>query len=98
MAVTIATEFRTNDEVIFTIIATADADVTTGNIAHGLGAIPKAIIIPGGAAEAQRAAAALSLWGLNATPDATNVSLGCSNAAGSGNAAIQCRVLCQRRR
>ncbi len=74
----------------FDIIATADADTTTGDVAHGLPATPTEYYItpigtPGG----------LSVWKFTAAPNATNVNLTKGVAVGSGDAAIQAHVVCK---
>lgn len=74
--------------VTCTIIATADADVTTGNIAHGLSYTPTfAILTPilpmGG----------LKAWSWDqANTGATNIVFVGNNVVGSGNAGAQLRV------
>lgn len=90
--VTVTQDWRTNDAVEYTIIATADADATTGNIAHGLGARPQVTIIP-----ILQAPAAVSAWAAT-TIDVTNVVLGKGTGVGSGNAGAQVRLRVERRR
>lgn len=76
----------------FTITATADADTTTGAIAHGF-------LNEAGAAVAPDiciitpilAAARISLW-VNTVLDATNVTLTKAITAGSGDAAAQVQI------
>jgi hypothetical protein len=71
-----------------TIIATADTDTTTGNIAHGFSFTPDyAILTPilpqGG----------LKAWSwAQASTDGTNIVFVGNNVAGSGNAGAQLRV------
>ena len=91
-AVTVTQDWRTNDAVEYTVIATADADTVTGNIAHGMGARPQVTLIP-----ILQAPAGLSLWAAT-TIDATNVVATKSTAVGSGNAGAQLRVRIERRR
>lgn len=74
--------------VTFTVIATADADVTTGNIAHLLSFTPTFVILtpilPMGA---------LKAWSWDAAnTTGTNVVLVGNNVAGSGNAGAQLRA------
>lgn len=95
MAVSTTTVVRDNDNFIFTVIATADADTGTGNVAHGMA---------GGALNAQailtnllQASAGASLWAMT-TLDVTNVAVSKSAAVGSGNAAAQLRVHLKRTR
>jgi hypothetical protein len=83
---------RTNDEDVFTITSTADADTTTGNIAHAMGCIPEVSITP-----ILQAPAALSLWAAT-TIDVTNVAFTKGTGAGSGNAAAQVRIRLNRPR
>lgn len=70
----------------FTVTATADADATTGAIAHGLPAAPDLIEL-----RPIDPAARISLWVVTAV-DATNITLGKATTAGSGAAGAQLRV------
>ncbi len=70
----------------FTVTATADADTTTGAIAHGLPALPELVQIEG-----IDAAARISGWIVTAK-DATNITLGKGVGVGSGAAPAQIRV------
>ena len=90
-AVTVTQQVRRNDQVELTIVATADADTTSGNIAHVLGPDPVAILIP------ILAAARISLWILT-TRDGTNLVLLKATTAGSGDAGAQLRIFVERRR
>ena len=72
---------------VFDIEATADGDTVTGNIAHGLGAVPRSISIVGLTVAAQ-----LSLW-VATTIDATNIELTKDTAAGSGAVGNQVRLI-----
>lgn len=75
------------------ITATADADATTGNIAHGFGFTPDyveitPILAPGG----------LKAWAWDrANTDGTNIVFLGNNVVGSGNAGAQLRVVFGRR-
>src|SRR3990172_4217150 len=77
-----------NNLSTLTVTATADADVTTGNIVHGKGftpdfAILTPILAPGG----------LKDWAWDqANTDATNIVFLGNNVAGSGVAGAQLRV------
>lgn len=88
MAVTVTTVLAGKTIFIADIEATADADVSSGNIAHGLGAVPLDFSI----VNLQQAPAALSAWALT-TKDATNLVLTASNAVGSGAAGAQVRII-----
>lgn len=90
--VTATQDWRTNDAVEYTVIATADADTVTPAIAHGMGARPQVTILP-----ILQAPAGLSLWAAT-TIDATNVIATKSTAVGSGNAGPQIRIRVERRR
>jgi hypothetical protein len=70
----------------FTVTATADADTTTGAIAHGLPAAPDLIELRG-----IDPAARISGWVVTAV-DATNITLGKGTGVGSGAAPAQLRV------
>ncbi len=70
----------------FTVTATADADTTTGAIAHGLPAAPDLVEIRG-----IDAAARISGWIVTAL-DATNITLVKGVGVGSGAAPAQIRV------
>lgn len=72
---------------IWDITATADADTTTGNIAHGLGATPLFFSLT----PLLQVPASLSLWALT-TKDATNLVLTKATTASSGNAGAQIRL------
>jgi hypothetical protein len=74
----------------FTVQATADADVTTGNVAHGLGFIPDFVIITPLLPEG-----VLKRWSWDvANTDATNIVLIGANVVGSGAATPQIRCWC----
>jgi len=87
MAVTVTPVFAGATRFIADVEATADGDLTSGNIAHGLGAVPLSVFVT----PLQQAAGALSAWAAT-TLDATNVVLTKSGAAGSGVAGAQVRV------
>ena len=77
---------------VWDIIATADADVTTGDIAHGFGEIPSVIILT-----PTLAAGILKGWFVDlANTDATNIVLTGQNVMSSGNAGIQLRLIASR--
>lgn len=85
MAVNVTTILAGANSHISDVEATADADATTGNIAHGLGEAP---LIP--FVTPRAAAARLSLW--ICTSDNTNyVLLKAAGVGGSGAAGIQVR-------
>ena len=92
MAFTVATLWRTNDAVEFTVIASADADTVSPSLAHNMGANAMVTLI-----SVLQAAAGLSLWAAN-TVDHNNITVTKSAAVGSGNAAIQLRVRVERQR
>ena len=87
-AVTVTTVLAGITTFIADIEATADADVTTGNIAHGLGAVPQVVTLT----NLLQASAALSAWAVT-TIDATNLVGTASAAAGSGAAGNQVRIM-----
>lgn len=86
MAVTVTPVLAGVTTFIADVEATADADVTTGNIAHGLGVAPAHLSV----ANLLQAAAALSAWALT-TVNATNIVGTAANAVGSGAAGNQVR-------
>lgn len=88
MAVTNTTILAGYTTFIFSITATADADTTTGNVAHGLGATPLDI---SGVQLISQALTALSAWAVT-TVDATNVVATKLASIGSGNASPQYRI------
>lgn len=90
-AVSLTSVFTGTDSVIRDVIATADADVTA-TIPHGLGAAPAEVTIT---PMLSQALAALSAWAVT-TIDATNVVCTKLATAGSGNAAVQLRVVAKR--
>ena len=92
MAITVTPNAALTGENIkvFDIISDADADTTTGNIAHGLGEIPQSVVIT-----PVLAVARLSEW-IATTIDATNVVLSKTTATGSGDAAVQVRLVVAR--
>ena len=90
MAFTVATLWRTNDAVEFTVIASADADTTSPSLAHNMGANAMVTLIP-----VLQAPAALSLWA-TAIVDQNNITVTKATTAGSGNAGIQLRVRVER--
>ena len=92
MAVTVTPNLALSGEntKVYDIISDADANTTTGNIAHGLGQIPQSVVIT-----PVLAAARISAW-IATTVDATNVVLGKTTTAGSGNAAVQVRLIVAR--
>ena len=88
MAVTVAdvTPAGNSFSKIFTVIATADADVAAV-IPHGLGAVPQRVeLIP-------KLAAYYTSAPVVGVVDATNVNLIMSAAAGSGAAGVQIQCL-----
>lgn len=90
MAVTVTQTNISNDEQVWTITATADADVTTGAIAHDMGA--NAFFMP--FANLSQALTALSGWTFAVTQTTwTGTKL---PSTGSGNAAVQETVQMQR--
>jgi len=90
MAVTVTPVLAGANIYIADITATADADVTSGNIAHGLGAAPLDISLTPLKAEHYVSTPYVS------TKDATNVVVTMSNASGSGVAGAQTRVTIRR--
>lgn len=87
MAVTVTQISRTPTKAVFGIEATADADVSTGNIAHGLGRVPGTVALT----SLLQVLAGLSLWAVT-TIDANNIVLTSSAAVGSGGAGDQVRL------
>lgn len=87
MAVTVTTVLAGVAMFIADVEATADADVTTGNVAHGLGAAPAHVTVT----NLLQASAALSAWAVT-TIDAVNLVGTASNAVGSGAAGDQVRI------
>jgi len=87
MAVTNTTVLAGTTTFIVDTLSSANADVTTGNMPHGLGAIPLDVSIT---------PMALAFWSsipFVATLDATDVVLTLANAVGSGDAVnIQIRT------
>lgn len=86
MAVTVTAVLAGTSTYIADITATADGDLTTGNIAHGLGAAPLLLAICPLLANAWA-----SVWRVT-TADATNLVVEKSNVGGSGVANAQVRV------
>lgn len=77
----------------FTVTATADADVSTGNIAHGFLDEAGAAVAPDFALIMPLlVAGVLKGWAVT-TLDATNIALTGQNVVGSGNAGAQIRVV-----
>lgn len=71
-----------------TITATADADTTTGNIAHGKAFTPDFAILTAILPQGE-----LKAWSWDAAnTDGTNIVFVGNNVAGSGNAGAQLRV------
>ena len=93
MAVSTSVNRRTNDVLEIDVIATADGDTTTGNVAHLLGGLRPV----GWLVNLLQVAAGLSLWAMT-TLDATNIALTKSTAGGSGVATAQVRAILQRNR
>lgn len=88
MAVTVTTILAGTSRFIADIAATADADLTTGNIPHGLGAIPLSKYLT---MVQTFAPAAYPCWAV-VTLDATNVVVDKQNIVNSGIAGDQVRV------
>jgi len=84
-AVTVTTTLAGKNAFAATVTATADADVTTGNIAHGLSAAP---LIYGITQILSQALAAMSNWALT-TVNATNLVGTKLATTGSGNGSPQ---------
>ena len=93
MAVTVTTVSQDADSFVFDVETTADADVSSGNVAHGLGpGAPFKVFLTA----LQQAEALLSGWAVT-TIDGTNVVLTASAAVGSGVAGAQIRCTVIRR-
>lgn len=92
MAVTVTTVLAGYTTFAGTITATADADTTTGNIAHGLGVTPK---ILGGMQLISQALTALAAWALT-TLGSTNLGFTKLASTGSGNASPQFQFFAMR--
>jgi hypothetical protein len=94
MAVTVTanTALSGANTKVWDIIATADADVGSGDIAHGFGEIPSIIqLIP------TLPEGILKGWYLDlANTDATNIVLIGQNVMSSGDAQIQLRLVASR--
>lgn len=90
MAVTVTPILAGENMYIADIEATADADVSSGNIAHGLGDAPLDISLVPLQAEHYLSAPYVS------TKDATNVVVTMENATNSGVAGAQTRVVIRR--
>lgn len=88
MAVTVTTILAGTSRFIADLEATADGDITSGNIAHGLGAIPLSIYLTALLVEFYTSIPALT------TVDITNLVVTMSNAGGSGVANDQMRIEC----
>ena len=88
MAVTVTIVLAGTSRFIADVTATADADVTTGNIPHGLGATPLSKYLTMTQAFA---AAAYPGWCI-ITLDATNFTVDKANIVGSGVAGVQVRA------
>lgn len=86
MAVTVTPVFAGTTLSIFTVEATADADVAAV-VAHGLGAAPLKVTLVPLAPQFY-----VSTWSVGVV-DAVNVNLAKANAVGSGVAGAQVRVL-----
>lgn len=86
MAVTVTTVLAGTSRFIADIESTADADITSGNIAHGLGAIPLSVKLTPLLTEFFTSAPNVS------TIDGTNLVVTLANAVGSGVANAQMRI------
>ncbi len=86
MAVTITTILAGTSRFIADLEATADGDITSGNIAHGLGSIPLSKYLTALLVEFYVSTPAIT------TLDATNIVVTMSNAGGSGVANDQMRI------
>ena len=98
MAISTTVTYRSGDVVEMDLTATADADVNTGNIPHGLGpARPLCFLTPilpyplGGGSNTG------AIWTIN-TLNGTNLVLVKQDTTGSGNASPQLRITLMRRR
>lgn len=88
MAVTITTILAGTSRFIADVAATADGDVTTGNIPHGLGALPLCKYLT---PTQVYVLAAGPNWAIS-TLDATNLVATKLGTAGSGIAGVQVRL------
>lgn len=88
MAVTVTTILAGTSRFICDVEATADGDTTTGNVPHGLGAVPLSKHI---ALVQNFAAAANPGWALT-TVDAVNLVGTCSADVGTGVVGDQVRL------
>ncbi len=94
MAITETVVRRSNDELEVDIIATADADTDSALVNHGLGLErPTAFIVP----TLVQALAVDPLWRLT-TLNGTQFRVSKLATVGSGNAAVQLRVILKRAR
>lgn len=89
MAVTVTTILAGTSRFIADLESTADADVTSGNIAHGLGAAPLSLFLTALLVEFYLSEPALT------TVDATNLVVTLANNVGAGVAGDQMRIECQ---
>lgn len=89
MGITLAVTLAGPTMNIQTVIASADGDTSSGNMAHGLGSAP---LFVGLTQMLSQALTALSAWAAT-TVDATNVVCTKLASTGSGNAGIQLRVV-----
>ena len=88
MAVTVTTILAGTSTFIADITATADADSTTGNVAHGLGAAPLDVSL---CMLQVLATTAIPSWAIT-TKDATNLVAQKATGVGSGVAGAQVRM------
>ena len=91
MAVTVTTVLAGANAFTFDVAATADADTTTGNVAHGLGDTPVEVTLT----SLQQVATAISAWAVT-TLNGTNVVL--TKGIGAGSGAVGNQVRCTVRR
>ncbi len=94
MAVSTTVVRRSNDEVEFDVVATADADTVTGLVNHGLGLErPTATML----LLLSQAVADVSLWAMT-TLNGTQFECTKLATVGSGDAGVQLRVILKRAR
>lgn len=94
MAITINTILARDSLAVFEVIASADAD-TTAAINHGFPEAPIFVTLVPILGAAAPTAAQLSLWWVSSIT-ATQININKATTAGSGNAAVQIRVLASR--
>lgn len=89
MGITLANLLSGPTMYIETVVASADGDTSSGNMAHGLGESPLFVCLT---QMLSQALTALSAWAAT-TVDATNIVATKLASTGSGSASVQLRVV-----